>query len=320
IVAALALLCEEQRRLIEQGVQTAIASAVAGASASTVTQRELDADVRDTARTLHKPLKPTTPCAYSGQVDADACTNFIENQEDYYTVVNLDEGLWVQYTALNLIGDAKSWWRASGLNFKTPWPIFKKAFTDFHTPPNAVSAACEQLESMKQGTQTVAAYTLAFRRQRRLVATLDDDTALYWYIKGLESETSKQVRLAQVTTLDEAVSKATLLHSILYPDGPVRHSTSTRPPISDQATPMDLDNLHVAINNLSTQVMHLQQSHNRRSFNHNRNNNYDNNNQGTIRSDNNRRSFVKNPWAPFPSSPRTKKSTFASTKAASAAA
>ncbi|KAG0195701.1 hypothetical protein BGX31_005955, partial [Mortierella sp. GBA43] len=165
--------------------KTAILSAVsamvtaAAATPSQPSQLDLDADNRDRARTLHKILKPKTPSAYHGQVDADACTNFIENQEDYYTVVKLDAGLWVQYTALNLEDDAKSWWRASGLTFATPWLQFKVAFLAFHTPANAVSAARVKLESMSQRDQTVAAYTLAFRRQRRLVPTLDDDTALH---------------------------------------------------------------------------------------------------------------------------------------------
>lgn len=270
---ALASLTEEQRLVIQAGLQAEITSArnaAAAAAAAAVrsgpTQLEIDADTRDRARTLHKILKPNTPSAYHGLVDADACTNFIENQEDYYTVVTLDHGLWVQYTALNLEGDAKSWWRASGLTFETPWIEFKQAFIDVHTPPNAVSAARVLLESMKQGDNTVTAYTLAFRRQRRLVPTLDDDTALHWYIKGLERETAKQVRLTQVKTLAEAVSHATLLHAILYPDGPVRHS------VAKQSTAMEVDNLQVAINNLTTQVMNLQRNNNR--------NNYGNNNTG----------------------------------------
>jgi hypothetical protein len=71
-------------------------------------QYEIEAANRDYARTLHKILKPLTPLPYAGEIDADACHNFIDNQEEYYIVVRLEDGRWVEYTVLNLILDAKS--------------------------------------------------------------------------------------------------------------------------------------------------------------------------------------------------------------------
>ncbi|KAG0247014.1 hypothetical protein BG011_002223 [Mortierella polycephala] len=75
----------------------------------TLAEREITADHRDLVRTLNKVLKPQTPSPYKGEHDADACQNFIDNQEEYYKVVQLDDTQWVQYTALNLTDEAKSW-------------------------------------------------------------------------------------------------------------------------------------------------------------------------------------------------------------------
>jgi hypothetical protein len=72
-------------------------------------QLEIEAANRGYARTLHKILKPPTPSPYAGEIDADACHNFIDNQEEYYTIVRLEDSQWVEYTVLNLILDAKSW-------------------------------------------------------------------------------------------------------------------------------------------------------------------------------------------------------------------
>ncbi|KAG0243118.1 hypothetical protein BG011_003187 [Mortierella polycephala] len=152
-------------------------------------EREIAAESRDLVRTLNKVLKPQTPPPYKGELDADACQNFIDNQEEYYKVVQLDERQWVQYTALNLREEAKSWWRSCGLTIYSSWDEFKKAFLAFFTPPNAVAAAREALETLRQGKRTVAAYTHDFRRLRRRVPTLDDDTAFHWYMKGLERDT-----------------------------------------------------------------------------------------------------------------------------------
>ena len=55
------------------------------------TDREIAADHRDLVRTLNKVLKPQTPSPYKGDHDADACQNFIDNQEEYYTVVQLTQ-------------------------------------------------------------------------------------------------------------------------------------------------------------------------------------------------------------------------------------
>lgn len=232
-----------------------------------VTERELQADQRDLARTLNKILKPQNPPPYSGAIDADACQNFIDNQEEYYTVVKLANTEWVQYTALNLTEEAKSWWRSSGLTLASPWDDFKDAFLAFHTPPNAVAAAREALESLRQGKRTVAAYTHEFRKLRRRVPTLDDGTALHWFMKGLVPDTSKEVKLRQPSSLDVAISQATLIHAILFPDGPTVSTPKNEP------SPMDLDSLHIAINNLTTKVNNLHRNNNRNTYNNPRNNN-----------------------------------------------
>jgi hypothetical protein len=216
------------------------------------TQREVDADRRDLARTINQILKPQRPEPYAGEIDADGCNNFIDNQKEYFTIVDLALSDWVQYTALNLKSDAKSWWRASGLTIATPWHIFEDAFLTFHTPPNAIAAAREAMESLKQGKRSVAQYTHEFRRLQRRVPSLDIDTALHWYVKGLESNTSKEVKLRQPHDLEHAIHQASLVHSILFPEFPTLTTTA---PKSDSA--MDIDNLHVAINNLTTQVNNL---------------------------------------------------------------
>jgi hypothetical protein len=228
------------------------------------TQLEREAAYRDVARTLHKILKPQTPSPYAGAIDADACHNFIDNQEEYYEVVKLEPTAWVQYTALNLTDDAKSWWRSSGLTIYSSWADFKQAFLNFHTPPNAAVAALTALECLRQGKRTVAAYTHDFRRLRRRVPSLDDTTALHWYKKGLEKETSKEVMLRQPETLDIAIAQATLIHSILYPDGP----TGLKP-VVQQTSDMEIDTLQVAINNLTAQVNDLSRQS---GHNHNQNN------------------------------------------------
>ncbi|KAF9924412.1 hypothetical protein KVV02_000570 [Mortierella alpina] len=240
------------RRAFEDLTAAATSAPTPAPAPAAPTERELQAERRDVVRTLAQVLKPQRPPPYAGEIDADACNNFIDNQREYFTVVDLSLSEWVQYTALNLISDAKSWWRSSGLSINTPWPRFEEDFLAFHTPPNAVAAAREALESLKQGKRSVALYTHEFRRLLRRVPTLDKGTALHWFVKGLEPDTSKEVKLRQCATLEEAISVATLIHSILFPNGP---TVAPKQNSSD----MDIDTLHVAINNLTAQVNYLSQ-------------------------------------------------------------
>ncbi|KAF9943729.1 hypothetical protein BGZ72_003481 [Mortierella alpina] len=142
------------------------------------------------------------------------------------------------------------------MSIVTQWAKFEEDFLAFHTPPNAVAAARADLESLKQGKRSVALYTREFRRLLRCVPSLDKGTALHWFVKGLEPDTRKEVKLRQCTSLDQAISTATLIHSILFPNGP------TAAPKQHPAD-MDIDTLHVAINNLTAQVNYLSQGLNK---------------------------------------------------------
>jgi hypothetical protein len=209
----------------------------------------------DRVRTLASVLKPQKPSPYEGAIDAIACLNFIESQQEYFEIVELAQEAWVKYTVLSLTGDAKAWWRDSKLTQTTPWADFKKAFIDQFTPPDTENAALRELSQLKQKKLSVAEYTTKFRRLSRLIPDLDRKSALFMYLAGLEPETSKQVRLHQPSTLDEAINKATIIHSILYPTAPtampmtpVTHAT----PAATTPEPMDLDAMRVLLNNLAS--------------------------------------------------------------------
>ncbi|KAF9577855.1 hypothetical protein BGW38_006673, partial [Lunasporangiospora selenospora] len=80
--------------------------------------------------------------------------------------------------------------------------------------------------SIHQGKMSVAAYSNEFRRYMRLIPKLDEDSALFSYMQGLDLVTSTQVRLKQSTNLDEAVFQATVMHSMRH--RPLAYSGSTQ--------------------------------------------------------------------------------------------
>ncbi|KAG0292103.1 hypothetical protein BGZ98_002726, partial [Dissophora globulifera] len=81
---------------------------------------------------------------------------------------------------------------------------------------------------------------------------MDADDALYVYLMGLESDTSKQVRLRRPTSISVAITETTIVHSILFPGGFPKDQPSARtaPQASVDPMAMELDNMRLEINAL----------------------------------------------------------------------
>ncbi|KAG0246637.1 hypothetical protein BG011_002370 [Mortierella polycephala] len=222
---------------------------------STTNRAQEIAAANDEARTLATVLKPTKPKPYHGAIDAVACLNFIENQEEYFEIVGLNRNMWVKYTAVNLEDDAKAWWRDSGLTMNSTWREFHGAFVTYHTPPNAVAAARQELDKLKQNQLSVKDYTHRFRRLTRLIPNMDADTALFMYMKGLEPETSKEVRLRQPETMAQAVHQASIVHGIIHPTAPTVFPTPNQ--ARPTTEPMDVDTMRVLLASLSNNTTNI---------------------------------------------------------------
>lgn len=256
-------LSEETLARIANHVANAVSAAQNQPTASLNEQQQARLVRNDEARTLATVLKPSRPKPYTGAIDADACLNFIDNQAEYFAIVDLHRDSWVKYTAVNLESEAKAWWRSSGLKLDAKWEAFEAAFTAYHTPPNAVAAARQELNNLRQKGLSVNEYTHKFRRLLRLIPAMDAQTALYIYTTGLEPETSKEVRLRQPETMEQAVHQAAIVHAILHPHGPTATTTPTpTTTATTTSTDMEVDTIATVLNHLQRLAQSLgQQTH-----------------------------------------------------------
>ena len=221
---------------------------------------------------LHKPLKPTP---YGGKVDAIASLNFIENLEEYFTIVKLPQEEWVPH-AVGYLGEARGWWRASKQSVKTTaWATFRSTFLQQFTPADSVNAARHRLNHLQQGHDPVLDYITKFNDLLRLIPELDAGQARFIFIEGLEHELSKQVRLARPSTLQDAIREATILYDILH------HNEPTSKPSSDTSNsgpePMDINGFFTKLNAFLTRNNKIN-NRNYRNFTNRQN---PNNNRGT---------------------------------------
>lgn len=214
-----------------------------------------EAIINSRLQTVATVIKPSKPGKFAGVINAIECLNFLDAHAEYYEIMTLAESDWVKYTSLDLEGDAKAWWRDSPLTITSSWDDFRRAFTAAFTPPNSVQAAQLALTKLKQDKLSVAEYTARFRRHARLIPGFHDnqDHAVFLYMEGLETETGREVKLRQPTTLDAAINQATIVHSILHPTDPSPLSTATTA-TTNIPQPMDLDNMRTMLATLLTSV------------------------------------------------------------------
>ncbi|KAG0342355.1 hypothetical protein BG000_005158 [Podila horticola] len=148
-------------------------------------------------------LKPAKPEPYTGLIDADACLNFVDNQAEYFEIVELNKAHWVKYTALALKGDAKTWWHNSSLTISTPWAEFCKDFVKAHTPQMLRSRPC------------------------RTWTTSSKEYLWSW-------NTPYETKLRQPKTMIQAIYQATVVWGVVFQHGP---------PTAAQESAMDMDML-----------------------------------------------------------------------------
>lgn len=91
---------------------------------------------------------------------------------------------------------------------------------------------------------------------------MDAQTALYIYTIGLEPETSKEVRLRQPKTMEQAVHQAAIVHAILHPNGPTTTSAPA-PATTSTTSAMEVDTLTTVLHHIErlTQVLSQNPTH-----------------------------------------------------------
>ncbi|KAF9429198.1 hypothetical protein BGZ76_001680 [Entomortierella beljakovae] len=163
-------------------------------------------------------IESVKPKSYRGAIDGIACRSFIDSQEGFLELVRPSKTEWVEYTITNSLEDeAMVWWHNSGMTTTTPWDTFKRDFIKVFSPINFESSIRNEFIHLKQGNTSIEEYTMKFRQLLYLIPQTDKETALYRYLEGLDPNTKLQVQLQLPDTLQNAISKAAIIHNILYP-------------------------------------------------------------------------------------------------------
>ncbi|KAF9897825.1 hypothetical protein BX616_004920 [Lobosporangium transversale] len=102
---------ENTRASVQSAIQAFIRSNQDNSSAATA--------FNDHIRTVAAVIKPPKPEPYDGAVDDVEVLNFLESQEEYFQIMELNHACWARCTVIGPKRGAKVRWRDCGLTIDT---------------------------------------------------------------------------------------------------------------------------------------------------------------------------------------------------------
>ena len=203
---------------------------------------QVDAAVAQALSQVAQPavnrIKPVKPEALFGKPNENV-RQWIFSVELWFTAGHVTSDLERVTLAVSLLRDAALvWWRSIHdlAEAPTTWEEFKSATISAFEPVNPAESARDRLATLRQ-SGSVRTYAYVFRSTAMSIPGITDDEKKDRFIRGLKTNTMKEVKLRCPENFDEAVSMAVRLDSLMwrYSGNPGKNgSTYTRP------EPMDL--------------------------------------------------------------------------------
>jgi hypothetical protein len=158
------------------------------------------------------------PPAYGGNAAAlDGWLREMRKQCRYYGLTTDDAA--VRFGSAQLTGAALDWWDslsdAQRTAHSTSLADFEQALRTRFQPVNSADTARRQLDALQQGPrQTVHDYISAFRRLLSAVPDMSEADRTHRFLQGLRPGLQTQLRIHGVSSLDDAIVKASRIGSL----------------------------------------------------------------------------------------------------------
>lgn len=191
---------------------------------------------RQQAATVQAPAAPTVPAPvvqkagdlpkmpkprpYSGSQLPGAVDNFIFACSLYFDYHSLPQDRRVFFAASLLEGAAQTWWRfaceqaGARMHELMVWGTFESLLVGRFRTVNATRHARDKLASLRQ-TGSVHEYVRQFQELVMQIPGIDHAEQLDRFVRGLKTQTRREVIMREPLTLDEAVRMADRYDSLI---------------------------------------------------------------------------------------------------------
>jgi hypothetical protein len=171
-------------------------------------------DERDVSRNRHSFIQAyiDKPDRYYGTEDENPYT-WLRNLDLIKTGARLEDMDIIIIAATKLKGTAASWWDMENKNVKT-WDEFKNKFEEFFVSDQTTDAWWNELETVKQGTRTVAQLQLHLEELFTRLSLTDNNMKKRYLLKSLEPSLAYEVERARTTSFLSTIQEAKRIESL----------------------------------------------------------------------------------------------------------
>ena len=168
--------------------------------------------IRDSRRGARHPrplvARIAPPPVYSGaEGKLEAWLSAMRQQFNFYS---LDDAGKVRLAAAVLAGPALTWYEGELSEGQPPaqWAVLEAALRARFQPVDTAERATSEMMLLTQGRGSVHTYVDRFRSLAILAPRMDEGTRTQLFIRGLNADVAKMIRMHGVTTLSGAITAA----------------------------------------------------------------------------------------------------------------
>ncbi|KAK0576545.1 hypothetical protein LWI29_019351 [Acer saccharum] len=154
--------------------------------------------------------------SFDGYMHIEDFLDWLDNVEDYFECMGVDEAQKVRFVAYKLKGGARAWWKqiqnGRTLEGKQPissWSRMNQMLRTRFLPTNFSQTLYLQCLGCKQGTRSIKEYTEEFYPLGARASLVEDESQqVARFIGGLREEIQEKLEMSSVWSLNEAVNLA----------------------------------------------------------------------------------------------------------------
>ncbi|KAI3446801.1 hypothetical protein Pfo_003466 [Paulownia fortunei] len=162
---------------------------------------------------LPPPQAKMEPVDFNGGSDPMVAEEWVKSLDTIFDYMRIDDAEKVLCAIFLLKKDARTWWEGAKLAVnmeELTWERFKTIFYDKYFTRDARSLRVKEFLELKQGAMSVCDYVRKFEQGCKYVPYIarDNNEKMDHFLRGLNPEIRRDVRMSSVTEFRELVDKS----------------------------------------------------------------------------------------------------------------
>ncbi|KAI3443800.1 hypothetical protein Pfo_000465 [Paulownia fortunei] len=168
---------------------------------------------QDPSQAVYEKFRKMEPVDFNGGSDPMVAEEWVKSLDTIFDYMRIDDAEKVLCAIFLLKKDARTWWEGAKLAVnmeELTWERFKTIFYDKYFTRDARSLRVKEFLELKQGAMSVCDYVRKFEQGCKYVPYIarDNNEKMDHFLRGLNPEIRRDVRMSSVTEFRELVDKS----------------------------------------------------------------------------------------------------------------